>query len=699
MTPEELTIIAIKIPDDVDRAASLEFHRWAMTHTHVASTRLHLSPDTLVMLSPEQDELIASCFGILREFSRARAIVAVSDGALVLEHEQGPPVFIGDGLGDVLQMLEDVEEGSVVATSALRQQLDRSRFEFQVEDSREPSALSRFVCTCPEVVAPYIDPDARNQDQMERWAKQVTNAIREGLTGESPASLDMLLQHADSILDTIEKGTVTAPASVAEALVALRLWLNPLWMRPIALEATQTLLERDMLDGPLKLELRELHAAQLKKLGQAEESIEEHTALLDEPSPPAVIARCFIALSELHFMRKDMDLALEYSRRAIDFCGEHDLGGYQALAHQGVAEALIGKATCIDAEGTAAILKEFEKSVAVAQASKDLQAQLIALGEWSNFSSINTPEKSLENLKRVKELATMLRIEHFVSMALIVMGDISLRLKRPDLARDFLSQTRARLDEDDRMGQWHAQLQEAMIYLYEQNYEQATRHTTLLEESSERYDHWMGMVCTTRLFMLIALMMEQFERFDLIIEGKQFDDRSVDETICMLRELLTDRQNKQKRDALVERLEWHQKQALYHEWLELVWRKAIAHFPDTFVPLRIPDTLAVHAEQGWFICREQPERVELAHRPYLHRMFKELLLQHEKRGKGIDTLDLFDACWPDETVSFEVMKNRVYVGISNLRKLGLRPWLVRLPDGYTLSESLDVIPANPAALE
>ena len=87
MTPEELTIIAIKIPDDVDRAASLEFHRWAMTHTHVASTRLHLSPDTLVMLSPEQDELIASCFGILREFSRARAIVAVSDGALVLEHE------------------------------------------------------------------------------------------------------------------------------------------------------------------------------------------------------------------------------------------------------------------------------------------------------------------------------------------------------------------------------------------------------------------------------------------------------------------------------------------------------------------------------------------------------------------------------------------------------------------------------------
>ena len=694
MTPEPLTIVVIKTPRRWDGAASLEFHRRAIAIAPPIATKLHLSPRTVALLSPERDELIASCLRFLREFPQASAIATASTPALVLEHEHHPPLFIGEGLEGLLEALEVVEEGSFVATRELRQHLDGGHFELEDDEANTSNPLSKFVSARTSAAAPYLDPDITIPEQMELWAARITSAVNAGLTGSSPEALDMLIQNEDHILGTIEEGVTTAPTSVAAVLVALRSWIYPLWMRPVALEATRALLDDGALDAPLKTRLQELHATQLQKLGRVEASLAAYTQLLDSSPPPSITARCLIASSELHFMQQDVDLALECSRRAVDFCDAHGLGGLQALAHQSVAEALIAKATCVNAESTAAILKEFEKSVAAAQASKDLQAQLIALGEWSNFSSINTPESALENLKKVEKLARALRLEHFVSMSLIVMGNISLRLKRPDLARDFLRQTRSRLDEQDRMGQWHALLQEAMICLYEQDYEQATRHTTRLEELCEEDEYWVGMASTTRMFMLIALMMEQYERFDLIVDGARFEDRSVDETICMLRDLLTDKQNNQKREALVARLAWHQDQALYHEWHELVWRKALAHFPEALVPLRIPDTLVVHAEQGWFITRDQPERVELAHRPYLHRMFKELLDQRRQRGEGIDTIDLFDACWPDDTVDFEVMKNRVYVGISNLRNLGLRPWLVRLPGGYTLSESLDVITAN-----
>lgn len=698
MASEKLTIVAIRLPDDLPEATLLEFHRSASSDLLAKVTSLPLAPQTLALLSPAQDALVPRCIELFHRFPRARAVATVSEATLVIERAGCSPVFTSDDTMRALELLEHVEEGSFITTGALREHL--GVLELQLEEDSVPEVFLELEGKGISLFPSYEAPDVTNLEQMDAWAAQISSAIRRGLTGKSPESLDMLIKNADSILNTASEGAREMPAQVARALCALRLWLNPLWMRPTALEVTRDLLERDVLDARSRVALRELFAAQLKKQRLVDDSIEEHTAILDDPAAtPLILGRCFIALSELYFWKQDVERALEYAGRALALGKDHGISSIEALAHQAKAEALIASATAITSELTAEILKEFEKSVATAQASEDLQVQLIALGEWSNFSSIDTPSKSLENLKHVKALATKLRIEHFVSMCSSVMGDIALRIKRPDLAREYLNQTRAQLDEHDKAGQWCARLQEALICLYEQNYDQATRHTTLLEEMSKEYEHWMGQESITRLFMLIALMMEQFERFDLITEGKLFEEKNIDETICMLRDLLTDRQNEEKLSALVERLDWHQQQALHHEWLELVWRTAIAHFPDTFVPVRVPDTLAVHAEQGWFLSREQTSRVEIAHRPYLHRMFKELLAQHESRGKGIDTIELFDACWPGETVSFEVMKNRVYVGISNLRNLGLRPWLVRLPDGYTLADSLDVIHATPTGLE
>ena len=90
--------------------------------------------------------------------------------------------------------------------------------------------------------------------------------------------------------------------------------------------------------------------------------------------------------------------------------------------------------------------------------------------------------------------------------------------------------------------------------------------------------------------------------------------------------------------------------------------------------------------------RVDGRRVELAHRPYLHRLFSAFVERHERgEDAGLATHELFELGWPGETITFSAMKNRVYVGIAKLRGFGLKPWLVRGPSGYVLSSELSIV--------
>jgi hypothetical protein len=101
--------------------------------------------------------------------------------------------------------------------------------------------------------------------------------------------------------------------------------------------------------------------------------------------------------------------------------------------------------------------------------------------------------------------------------------------------------------------------------------------------------------------------------------------------------------------------------------------------------------VAVGHEGAWLVNADGA-RIELAHRPYLHRLLDAFADLHARDDGGtLDTHTLFEHGWPGETVAFEAMKNRVYVAISKLRGFGLKPWLVSGPDGYYLSPDLLVV--------
>jgi hypothetical protein len=71
----------------------------------------------------------------------------------------------------------------------------------------------------------------------------------------------------------------------------------------------------------------------------------------------------------------------------------------------------------------------------------------------------------------------------------------------------------------------------------------------------------------------------------------------------------------------------------------------------------------------------------------LARLFEERL---RAPGGALTIDDLFASGWPGERASPEAIENRVYVGISRLRKLGFKGLLLSRDDGFLLD------PAVPA---
>jgi hypothetical protein len=56
--------------------------------------------------------------------------------------------------------------------------------------------------------------------------------------------------------------------------------------------------------------------------------------------------------------------------------------------------------------------------------------------------------------------------------------------------------------------------------------------------------------------------------------------------------------------------------------------------------------------------------------------------------------DLLAAGWPGERVRYDAGANRVYVALAELRKLGLRDWLMNDGAGYRLATSRPVLLAS-----
>ncbi|AUX36127.1 MULTISPECIES: tetratricopeptide repeat protein [Sorangium] len=59
-------------------------------------------------------------------------------------------------------------------------------------------------------------------------------------------------------------------------------------------------------------------------------------------------------------------------------------------------------------------------------------------------------------------------------------------------------------------------------------------------------------------------------------------------------------------------------------------------------------------------------------------------------GRGLSLAALQEAGWPGERILPEAAANRIYVAMNQLRKLGMKPWLRRDAEGYSLDPALPV---------
>lgn len=127
---------------------------------------------------------------------------------------------------------------------------------------------------------------------------------------------------------------------------------------------------------------------------------------------------------------------------------------------------------------------------------------------------------------------------------------------------------------------------------------------------------------------------------------------------------------------------------LVDRYLQRVEGRANREFSESTRPTR--PTLRIDAEGTW-LHPPGHDRIDISRRKAPRRMIRRLALhRHQFPGAPLSIELLAEVGWPDETLSYERTKNRVYDAVSTLRDLGLRDILLTRDPGYLLSTRFTV---------
>jgi hypothetical protein len=100
--------------------------------------------------------------------------------------------------------------------------------------------------------------------------------------------------------------------------------------------------------------------------------------------------------------------------------------------------------------------------------------------------------------------------------------------------------------------------------------------------------------------------------------------------------------------------------------------------------------LVLHRDARWLVL-PTGHSVDCSGHKLLRRLLLALATAHRARpGEPLSWPALVTAGWPDERILPRPARNRIHVALSRLRRLGLGPWLVHVPDGWMLSPTLDI---------
>jgi hypothetical protein len=95
------------------------------------------------------------------------------------------------------------------------------------------------------------------------------------------------------------------------------------------------------------------------------------------------------------------------------------------------------------------------------------------------------------------------------------------------------------------------------------------------------------------------------------------------------------------------------------------------------------------ADGSWFMSPAGEKHIP-GKRQALRRILQALAEAHARGPEAVTARALLEAGWPGEQPRYEAGKNRVYVALNTLRKLGLRDVLQRFDDGYRVDPLLAI---------
>ena len=92
---------------------------------------------------------------------------------------------------------------------------------------------------------------------------------------------------------------------------------------------------------------------------------------------------------------------------------------------------------------------------------------------------------------------------------------------------------------------------------------------------------------------------------------------------------------------------------------------------------------------GRTFCAPGGEPVDLSTRAAPRRILKALADHRDRQpGQALTVEALLEAGWPGERLLPDAGKTRVYTAVATLRRMGLKPYLLRVDEGYLLDPAL-----------
>ncbi len=686
------------------------FHERVHLATHGLGASSHIGLGVVVWTAEDLTGALDAAKEILAHVPEASITLAQGEPTLTTPSLNALPV---GALADLtLEQCRGADVGALVLHRSVLDALPgRALGEMGFTSDASPSSrwttwfVSGVSLVSPQTAGPaWSSDDAWEALCVDARAQAALELVEQGIddltSGRSLERLATMEDHAERILEAVSFTAGSDLESCARLLVALAKWLNPIWMAPEVVTACDALVEAWPLASAdadtlqIRADLHVLRAHQLRKRREFASARRMLDAVVAATSSlPTTRARALNGLALLATVSREVDLATSIYQEVLDTFGDDAALAVVAQAHRGLAvAALARKGRVTDHYDDSFVLRHLERAIDIGHACHDRQTAMLATGSWSNLLSMSDPERAIERTTSVIDLARALRAHRFVTVSVCVLIDIAIRRGRMIEARALLARARDVLTEDDQVGRWFVLHKEAFICLYEGDYDSASElaHTLRQEAVLLNHPQFPGMV--DMLDVYGALLDGRYGQFAFLCETIAPAERPF---LPLLRALAA---LAQADDTSMEAAESHveellsraESESLHDEWSDLAWRHAIALRPERFTAARRRPTIAVASDIGWFVDTDGV-RHELSHRPSLHRLFESFVEVYRSEGTPFDTQGLFDRGWPGERITFETMRNRVYVSISKLRSFGLRPWLVRGPHGYAFTSDLSIV--------